>query len=515
MKRFFRVFPAYLLIGFMLYGRGLEYPFLLDDFFQIEHSRIIKSDFTPKIMLADYWEKNTSSGAFRPLLKLSFWMQYALWGANPIGYRIVLITLAALGSFVLYKIADLLGFSKITGFIGPLIYLVHPLQTEVFHNAVGLGETASNLLTFTALFCVLHSKYQINFLGIPAFLLAVGFKETPLVVAPLLIGLAVFKETKLKNKLIFICGIAITALGYLLLRFIALDGLITPDEYKPWQSPIGPMDKILLPFYVLGRYLALLVYPYPLIPSRVYEAQIWKEQAWIYALPAIATLLILVIYFFKSRNFGFKLGVCLTISGLILFLQIIYVQSFIAERHWSLALGGIAICLASVLHSSCDLPKLKNLIFITLTIFYIIPLSALSFHRVGDWSSGIKLWKKAVLDAPSSSFARHNYAFYAGAEGRWTEAKREALFATRLDPEFGDAWRTAGMAALQTNDYHAALTYYETAANLMPQDALSKLGRGIALVNLNKRSEGITFIKEAFELDPELKRQFPGILQLL
>src|SRR5437764_1214142 len=123
----FGVVAALLYLAFVTYGPALRGPFVYDDFNLPFYNPLFR---TENFML---WV-----GSVRPLLMLSYWLNFQLSGREPYSYHLVnlLLHLANTGAVYLITRKILTKASldqpirETLAVIASAIFLLHPLQTE-------------------------------------------------------------------------------------------------------------------------------------------------------------------------------------------------------------------------------------------------------------------------------------------------------------------------------------------------------------------------------------------------
>ncbi|HYS78261.1 MAG TPA: hypothetical protein VEO94_05440, partial [Candidatus Dormibacteraeota bacterium] len=120
------------LVSFVVYGRTLAYPFVLDDRLAIVDNGLLKSARQPFVFLVSDYSRGTSFGPgyFRPLMMASFWLQGCLsgWSAGP--FHAVNVLLHGLTGWALFLAARALGASAAGSFFGGLLFVVFPPAQE-------------------------------------------------------------------------------------------------------------------------------------------------------------------------------------------------------------------------------------------------------------------------------------------------------------------------------------------------------------------------------------------------
>jgi protein O-mannosyl-transferase len=132
------MFAGLALVGTLTYSNALRQPFMFDDMSAIVDNEQIRRLSDARVLLPE--RERPVSG--RPLVNLSFALNYAVGGVDPWGYHVVNVALHVICSLLLMTVVrDTLGVSQmpvalkdradLLGFIIALLWLVHPLNSEV------------------------------------------------------------------------------------------------------------------------------------------------------------------------------------------------------------------------------------------------------------------------------------------------------------------------------------------------------------------------------------------------
>src|SRR3989344_495302 len=91
-----------------------------------------------------FTERGLESLYYRPILKLTYWMEYSLFNLNPIGYHVTSLFFHILNTILVFYLANILTKDMNVSYIAALVFAVHPLHTDTITRTAN-----SNNLTFT------------------------------------------------------------------------------------------------------------------------------------------------------------------------------------------------------------------------------------------------------------------------------------------------------------------------------------------------------------------------------
>ena len=224
------------LFGVLLYANTLSFDYALDDRLMIFENKFTKDGFKSidKIMSTDAFvgffgeNKNLlTGGRYRPLTHVMFAVEWALFGKNPfMGHLINILLYGLLGVVILIFLKKLFGdYDKANWymslpFIATLLYLAHPIHTEVVANIKGRDEIVTSLLSvlsvYVALLYVDKKKITYLILVFVVYFLALFSKEnaiTFLAIIPLTVYF--FRDKKMIQTVLLMAPIFIALAIYL------------------------------------------------------------------------------------------------------------------------------------------------------------------------------------------------------------------------------------------------------------------------------------------------------------
>lgn len=472
----------------LLYWQANHFEFVLDDSIVISENTFVKkgiqgiSEILSNDSMTGYFGNQPQlleGGRYRPLSLVVFAFGYKFFQLNPFGYHLMNLFLYLLAGVLLYlTIKQLFKENKkqipewIIG-ISVLLFMVHPVHTEVVCNIKSADEILSLLFGLLAWFISLKysNKQSFSSLLVIWVCLYLSFmaKESslPLIVA-IPLSLIYFRNYSIKGSLIFTLKILLPVFLYIVTRYQALGYLLSSDVSSSsiMNNPYinaGFFQKYSTILVTLLFYLKLLFVPYPLTHD-YYPWQIPLQSPaspWLWiAILVIALLLFLAIkYWNKKGPWAYSiLFFFITIS--IVSNVFINVGTLMNERFLFIPSVSFSIFMVWLVwkffQSELLLKKILTASVLSLTVLGFLWIS---IQRIPDWESTMSINQSAAR--VSSNSARANL-FYGVAifneimkledDSARSEMIREAVKyndrALQIHPEYAYALRMkAGYAA--------------------------------------------------------------------
>ncbi|HFC00457.1 MAG TPA: hypothetical protein ENJ53_06590, partial [Phaeodactylibacter sp.] len=284
--------PALVLFfcAIVLYISTLRFDYVLDDIIVITDNDFtkkgfagIKDIFTTESFQGYFGEQRdlVEGGRYRPLSIASFAVEYQFFGLNQAVSHFVNVLLYALLALLLFRVMALLFPIKkkkkwyyTLAFVSSLLFVLHPLHTEVVANIKGRDEILSLMGALAALYSIIkYSKKEKRIyllMGASCYFLALLAKENALTFLAIIpLSLYFFTKTKFKKIAISFVPLFGVALLYLLIRyrvigyFLSSGSEITDLMNNPFYG-ISTGERLATAFYTLALYLKLLIFPHPL-----------------------------------------------------------------------------------------------------------------------------------------------------------------------------------------------------------------------------------------------------------
>lgn len=280
-------------IGFLFYANSVNNKYAMDDELTYLSNAYVQMGFAgiPKILTNDSYAsyytsmggdptQQLSGGRYRPLSEVIFAIEHELFGnseaqpfiqhfINIVAYMACILSIFFfLNKFLLKKIP----WGSDMAFLATFLFAIHPLHTEVVANIKSLDEILSMIfimLTFMFSLKYVQGKQTKHLIwGMVTYLLALLSKEyavTLLFFIPLMFYLLADKDglTSIKAAIPYYAIFMV----YIFLRYIAVGFHNPPPSSNVLVNPYyhaTHIEKIATEWFVLGKYISLLFFPYPL-----------------------------------------------------------------------------------------------------------------------------------------------------------------------------------------------------------------------------------------------------------
>ncbi len=469
---------------FILYGYSITFGYVLDDELVLSENKFVKKGFAGigDILANDSFtgylgtQQHLVAGArYRPLSIITFAIEYQFLGLNPRVSHFINVLLYGATAVLLLWLLSLLfplrGKAKwMTGmpFVAALLFVAHPVHTEVVANIKSRDEILSFLFALLALAAsikyVHHGKKYLPAISALAFFLALLAKEnaiTFLAVIPLALYFFV-KDSSFKKILLSSIPLIVAAASYIILRHQVIGYLldsgreITGLMNNPFLGATEA-EKYATIFYTLILYVKLLFFPHPLTHD-YYPYQIpiinWSDLRAFLPLVFYAGIIVYALVFFRKKTIA-SFCILYFIITLSIASNIVFpIGTFMNERF--LYMPSLAFCILAAYWFAVKIPgwikneSLKRAVSFGLIAVVIAGFSVKTITRVPAWKDSLSLDRAAVRVSTNSARANSfmGYGLYRkGLEAKTAEEQLK-LFdeaapyvdrALSIYPEYPDA----------------------------------------------------------------------------
>ncbi|WP_107833954.1 tetratricopeptide repeat protein [Opitutus sp. ER46] len=492
------------------YANSLSGPFVYDDYMSIPYNPTIRA--LSADVLRPPGDGATVSG--RPVLNLSFALNYAIGGLDVQGYHLVNVAIHACAALAL------LGLFRRTFFLAAppdalrrhalpvaaalaAIWALHPLQTESVTYLVQRAESLMGMFYLLTLYAFVRSTQSTAPFGwrLAAWVacaLGMATKEN-MVSAPLLVllydrafvGGSFAAAWRARRG--FYLALAAT---WLLLAALVLTTGGNRGGSAGFDVGINFVPYVLTQIPAFVRYACLCVWPYPLVFD--YGAFFVQPNAAFFLQATVVAAFLVgtgwsLIRFPKLGVLGFLALAVLAPTSLIP-----GTTQMVVEHRLYLPLAAAVALLAPLVRLG------RPVILGPLAVLIVVALGGATAARNRVYQTEVGLWADTVAKAPANTVARSSYGAALAGLGRRSEALREHLAALALNPEYVPALANVGLALSEMGRPADALPYLTRAVELSPRKAAAHLNLGITLGLLNRSPEALAHFAEAVQLNPLL-----------
>ncbi len=471
----------------------------------------------------------------RPLLNLSFALNYAGGEYNVRGYHIVNLAIHALAGLLLFgllrrtllRVSPESGYTPGAGGAAPpaaaalplalaiaMLWIVHPLATESVTYIVQRAESLMGLWYLLTLYgfvravadeAVPGSEFRVPSsrrskvwlgLSVLACLAGMATKEV-MVSAPLLVLL--YDRT-------FVAGSFTAAWrarrGYYL-GLVATWGLLAwlmihsgnRNATAGFDTPMAHTTYLLTQCRALALYAKLSIWPHPLVFDYGTETVERLGEVWFSGL-AILVALAATGYAVWRRSW-------LGVAGTWCFAILAPTSSFVpiasqtmAEHRMYLPLAGVLTAIVVGLYTWLGRWGLHAVRVAT------VVFAAMTVHRNELFRSDLTVWTDVMVKRPNNYRAYNDYGYGLSVRGQIKEAIPYYEKSIALKPDFPDAHNNYGYSLTMLDRYAEAIPHFLLVLGATPLDPPANLNLGNALMKLGRAEEAVTHYRTALLNDP-------------
>jgi len=540
------LFALITVLPLLIYLNSLGNTFVYDDYLTITNNYFIREWRYLSAFFSQKYFSISNELTYRPVVTLSYFVDYAVWQLRPCGYHLTNLIIHTLNVYLVYFTAYHLFKNRITAFISCLLFSIHPIFSEAV-NAVSYREDLLSA-SFLLVAFILFVKYRQNPTGrsfiirqplsLLAYLLAMVSKETAIVLPLLMLSYEfIFKRDPIPNhqhltrRLITNYAGYIAVGGfYLFLRFYLI--------HNPGESVEYPGNSIFVNFImmtkVIGYYLKLLFIPAPLNADYVVPLT-YSPADGAFIVSAILLIITAVLLVKKCRLS--RVWIFSTIwffVTLLPVLNIIPINNIMAERYLYIPGIGFTMLFGSILTHRISEHGIYKLFRIGL-IAIVFPLfiwSTVSRNRVwlneftfstetirrspasfrvyndlgffcylnGSIDAAIQAFKDSIRIRYDQPKAHCNLGAAYSLKGLSDEAIEELKVAIQLRNQYPEAHNNLGILYKRKGMLNEAVNEYIEALKFNPYYADAHNNLGSALIDQGRLDEALSEIEKAVKI---------------
>ena len=402
----------------------------------------------------------TASNFYRPLQRLSFTMDYALWDRSAGGWHLTSIYLHIAAAIALFFLAEKLLANRGWACAIAVLWAIHPLHTSAVTYIAGRADPLQALFGFAGLALALASldggrrARLASAAATVCFLCALLSKEAGF--SALLVWFAILAWRRVPwavwGKWIAL-GAAVVAI-YCALRF-------TAESTPPPKQDVPPLSvRPILAARAVAEYAGLILAPVNLRMERDVSSGIGLlserpanagRREW-QTLLGMALIAGGVVWWRRSRRRAPNAALAL-IAGLIAYLPVsnLFALNASVAEHWLyVPLAFLFIAIAA------SLPENRKVVALTIAALWAAWLGVRTWQRQPDWKDQRTFLTRNIAAGGDSARMRVNLGQIESAEGHDDLALEEMRKALTLAPEQPFALLGAATVLARLNQLDAA-----------------------------------------------------------
>jgi Tfp pilus assembly protein PilF len=534
----------------LAYAPGLRADFTFDDRGVIVGNPLIKDiRYWPTLLTSDYWAGTRDpaaahtihAGLYRPLVLLSFAINYAAAGPSPWSYHLVNVLLQGMVSWLLYLLARQLALSTRASLVCALIFALHPIHTEAVIGIVGRAELFMAVGVLAGLVWYIQGRVAFS---LAAFVFALLSKEQA-VVLPVLLWLYNYacraplhkpdgQPTGLHQAIARYGLYGLILIGYGVVRWSVVGLQSPPTPFL--DNPLPHLDwwpRALTTVKVAGSYLALCLWPGALSADYSYQAisvsssivdpgVLFGALAWgtviiggivaLHRMPAAGfAAVFLIVTFLPVSNLLIPIGTImgerlfyLPSAGFCLLAGLAY--ETVRRATDDVRARGLAPVMGIVPYGSRFTLHALRLLMVLICLALLVR----TIVRTQDWLDDEHLAHSMLRVVPDSAKVHSILGRLAKDGRRWTEAIEHFQMAVRLYPQYPAIDPTLnsnfGIALIEAGYMAEGIESLERASALDPEWSLPLYNLGFAYSRQGRYAEAERVYREAArrnEADPK------------
>jgi len=454
----------------LLYLPVIDAPFVYDDKIEVVGNGTLRD--------LNQWRAVATYNVSRPLLVLSYAVDYHRFALMPRGYHITNLAVMVLCVGAALLLAE--GLMRLGRLERPLLragvavglWALHPMGTEAITYITGRSESLCALFSFLSLGALAQALLAERaertgtpwrVLALLAFLAAVTSKEVGAMVPAVALGLELAFSRPGGGL-----GARMRAVRWLWLAPYAL--LIAVASWLRFQHaasffprevdrPLGV--QLLTEAEAWLRYLGLWLLP--------------RGQTIFHHLEDVTPLSVhgvgVAVAFALMLALGVRWGRRVPVAGFALFAGALFLlpSSSVVPLQESMAehrafQTGLWLSLAIV----ASVPARRGRVGLAVALVLAVGLSWLTHLRHGVWSSEIGLWREATQRRPQVPAAWYGLGDALRFDGQFSRAETAYQHVIELDPDALDAWNNLGITRASVGDIDGARDAWMTALRKSP-----------------------------------------------
>ena len=508
-----------------VYANTLRGELVYDDVPDIVRNRLVRDFEVARIFGEPSWATWVGIGyaGYRPVTTLTFALNHAAHGLEPMGYHAVNVALhAAVSALLVVVMARLLGVGAVAALAGAL-FATHPVHTEAVANVAGRADVLATLLALLCWWLLLGRErgrgvpLSRALLAAVALALAILAKES----AVAIIGVVVLADVlALRSRWATHALLAAVAGGVLAWRSVVLHGSgggVTVFDNALVGEPYA--GRLATTLALATRYVEKLVWPLHLSADSGYreiDVVPWSDP---HVLVGILLLGLLATGIARWRSFDARVGLVLLALPLAVVLLIAFLALGppLAERLLYLPSAGFCVLLALAIQRVAARAGAARLMAYASAAAIVVAYGALTVARNRVWREPGVFFRTMVADAPRSARSHRELGTFLGERNEIAPAVAELEASLAILPHPATAY-ALGIVLGRARRPDEAIAAYQRALSLRPDFVEAMTNLATTYGDKGDDATAVTWFERALAIRPgfvELHMNYANSLQRL
>lgn len=510
-------FERYALYLFLLalilaaYSSVFTAGFIWDDDAYVLNNRLLRSIDG----LYRMWFEPEATPQYYPLVFTLFWVQFHVWGLDPLGYHLVNILLHTANALLLCTCLRKLEISA--PFVVACIFALHPVNVE----SVAWVTELKNILSmfFSLISFLLYWRFNETspsdealkrrslYAGaLLSFMLALFSKSVAGSLPAMILLLMWWKDGRFHRHDV------VRLTPFFVLSLVL--GLNTARLEVSHVLAYGPewnftfMERVLIAGRSVWFYTGKLLWPHPLVFN--YERwQIDTAVWWQYLFPLGVLSVVAVLWFMRGKigrgalaGYLFFIGTIFPALGFFNIYPMRY--SFVADHfQYAASIGLMVLFVSGLTLSMGKIRRLPDITSAGVFSLIVVLLGLITWQQGKIYQDRMSLFTDTIEKNPRSWLSYSNRGRDYALSGREDLALLDIEKSLAINPDDADSLQVRGAIALKRRDFERALADMDRSIELYPFRFDYIRNRSLAHRNAGRMVEALADASRALELAPD------------
>jgi len=506
---YFLVF-AIIIVTILTYSTSLK-----NDFINFDDSDFIaKNEFIKDLSLTGIKNIFLALDKHDPLTALSHAVTYKFWNLNPFPYHAINLLFHLINIFLVFLLIFKLTKNKISSSITALLFAIHPLRVE---SVCWISERKDVLYSMFFLLAIIvyisyiAKGYKIKYLilSLILFICSLLSKFAAVTLPFVLLIIDYYYNRKINSKII-IEKIPFFLLSILLAVYHFATTTTIFNNIVDFSS-FSISDKLLMGSYSLFYYLYQLIFFLNYAALHPYPDKINGFLPVEYYISFGIIIILAIVIFFIIRHFSkyrkeLIFGLLFFIINISLVLHIVPISGIVivGDRYSYMAYIGIFFIVGYVFPIVTSKNKLISNSFVIIFFCFILLCIYSTYNRTKVWKNGLTFWLSVTDKYPNYFMGYYGTGIAKYYKWDYSGSKTEFDKSIKFNPNYGLSYLYRARIESKYKKYKNALLDYNTAIDLLSENANTYYERGNIFFSLRNFHEAIIDYNLAIKLKPDI-----------